>query len=225
MTWTRPPAHSKEAASGRARPLLVSFVLLAMCLLACGSTRHERRSAPAGTQGAPGARVATTTGANAALARHGAATDRDNDDAERLLSDDNNSAVAEFGHPASAADEHAVTALLRSYYATALAGNGVMACSMILSSLVKAVPADYGRYGPVYLRGGKTCPAVISRLFAHEHRRLIGETPRLSVLALHVRGADGVVLLGFGRLPERQISVHREAGTWKLGDLLDGELP
>lgn len=216
----RAPAHDLAAL----RCLTLALALLAIGLLGCGGARSVHRSPSADMTRGGGTHGGTTSGAHVAVVSHRAAADHDEDDAERLLSDDNNSEVTEFGHPASPADTRAISAVLRRYYATASAGNGTIACSMIVSSLAKAVPLDYGRFGPAYLRGGKTCPAMLVRLFAHEHRRLIGETASLAVRALRIHGNQGLVLLGFGK-SERQISVQHEAGRWKLDGLLDGELP
>lgn len=151
--------------------------------------------------------------------------DRDHDNDTSAPHDDtNNSAELHYGHPANAADRKAITTLIRGYYRAAVAGDGAAACSLIYSSLVEAIPEDFGQYGPPYLRGGKTCVAVMDKLFNHLHTQLAAELPRLSVATVRLKKRRGLVFLSFGALPERKLFVEREGAKWKLGDVIDGEL-
>lgn len=205
-----------------ALPLTILLVLLSVGLAACGGARSTPRDATARAAQADSS-PATTSAAPVIGGR--VTTDRDEDDAERLPNDDNNSAVRDFGRPATTADARAVSVLLARYYAAASAGRADVACRMILANVVRAMPVSYGVDGPSYMRGGKTCAQLLARLFRHERRRLAAETPRLTVRAVRLEGDHGLVLLGFGRLPEREIGVQRESATWKLAAPFDGELP
>lgn len=149
--------------------------------------------------------------------------DRDEDDYIHV-SDDNNPSPPGYV-TASRSDSQAITALVKRYYSAALKGDGASGCSMIDSSFVKAIPLDYGKLGPPYLRrAAGTCPAVMSLFFKHEHRTLAGEVPRLGVARVSVNGTQGVAFIRFGRLHERSISLMREGNAWAIASVLDGEL-
>lgn len=208
---------------------MVVTALLSIGVCACGgfdksSTAASKDAATSASDRTKPSRAASTAAYRNATA-DGFVKDKDNDDAEHLLTDDDNSAVRNYGNPATAPDWRAVTALLERYYVTALRGEGSSACAMIAPGLARAVPLDYGKLGPSYLHGGKTCAAVLTLLFRHEHRRLAASVPRLAVRSVRVEGEDGLALLAFGKMPEREIQVLREGVAWKMGALLDGELP
>lgn len=132
--------------------------------------------------------------------------------------------VLYFGHAASPADYQAVTTLVKRYYGAATIKDGVTACSLILSTVEKAVPEDYGEApGPAYLRGGRTCPAVMTRLFEHFHRRLVHDEATLEVTRVRLATRGGYAVLRFGAPPEREITVVREGGVWKVSSLLDSK--
>jgi hypothetical protein len=205
---------------------LLAVVPLSLGVAACGGSGRGTSSVSQTSANAPVSSTATTTVASN-TANRGPAGENDNDDHRRLPtpSDDYNNAVVEhYGHAASAADTRSITTLLRRYYAIARAGDGAQACTMIDPGLAKAAPVDYGQFGPGYLRGSKTCAAVMSRLFKHEHRLISAEIPHLKFMSVRLEGSRGLILLGFGSLPERQITVVREGGVWKLAVLLDGEV-
>jgi hypothetical protein len=149
--------------------------------------------------------------------------DRDEDDYIHVP-DDNNPSPPGYVD-ASPEDRQAVTAVVKRYYAAALKGDGASGCAMIDPGLVRAIPLDYGKLGAAYLqRAAHTCPAVMSLMFKHEHRKLAGEVPQLHVMRVSVLGTAGVAILRFGKLHERFISVLREGSTWRIGSVLDGEL-
>jgi hypothetical protein len=129
---------------------------------------------------------------------------------------DDRAALA-FGKAASARDRQAVVALVESYYAVAAADDGRRACSMIDAALAQAAPSDYGKFGPAYLHGGKTCAAVLTLLFRHEHRRL---PPAIQVTGVRVGGGGGFALFGSKTTPASEISVKRQGGSWKVGALI-----
>jgi hypothetical protein len=214
------------------RLLLVLFAtgLLGICLAACGSadkgaspsTHDSAASTAAKTVAvstvpshAPPAPVQTKTDA-----------DKDNDSGAIAADEKNNSSVLDLGHAASASDQRAIAALIKRYYAAALAENGAKACSMLYSTIAESVPEDYGISPPSqpYMRG-TTCPAVLTLLFKHYHPQIALEYPKLEVARVRLVEHQGIAVLHFGALPERQISVGREGHTWKLKALLDGAMP
>jgi hypothetical protein len=129
--------------------------------------------------------------------------------------------VLDFGHAADPVDKQAVTTLVKHYYHAAAAEDGATACSLILSNLANSVPEDYGQApGPSYMRG-KTCPAVMSRLFMHFHQRMASDFASLEVTRVRLKTRGGYAVLRFNEMPIREINVVRQGSTWKLSSLLD----
>ena len=195
------------------------FALLVVALLSWGAAAcgGATKGTVSGSQTLPNAvasdSTATTTASSARPTQHSP-------------KNDTNNSVLDYGRAASATDKQAVTALVKRYYAAAAAGEGATACSLIQSSLANAVAEDYGQApGPSYLRGGKTCQAVMSLLFKHDHHQLIAEVRTLDMTRVRVKGNIGLAVLGFRAMPEREISVSREGSVWKINALLDSQLP
>jgi len=201
--------------------------LLGVCLTACGSSSKSSNSSTYASTAAKTEVVSTTPSyAPPAPVKTKADADKDNDTVAIAPDEKNNDSVFNFGHAASPADQHAITALIKRYYAAATAENGAKACSMLYSTIEESVPEDYGISppAPAYMRG-TTCRAVLALLFKHYHPQIALEYPKLEVVRVRLIERQGIAVLHFGSLPERQISVGREGHTWKLKALLDGEIP
>lgn len=209
---------------------LLTTALLGLGLCACGGagTRTDSASHVSSNAVATASTAATST-SNGTSTTDYAKVDSDKDnDVGAPYDDTSNNQVPNFGHAASKPYKRAITALIKRYYAAALAGDGAKACSMIYSTLAESVPEDYGgaSHQPLpapYLRGD-TCPAVLTGLFKHLHTQLTVEVPKLEVARVRVEEHHALVQLRFGKLPERQIPVAREGHTWKMEALLDAEL-
>lgn len=229
---------------------LMAMVLFGLCVVACGNTGNKGGGFVSQTSANASASATSASGARPTL--HHILSDYDNDDYESNQyggdgddddisgytdrdgdsdnksnsyydGDDNN--VRGFGHAASRAGRHAITALTKRYYAATAADDGANACSMMASALAKAIPEDQGRPpGPPYLRG-KTCAVVMSKLFKQYHRQLAAYVATLDVDGVRISGGRGLAVLRFTTLPGRQIAVEREHGVWKIDALLDEELP
>jgi hypothetical protein len=65
----------------------------------------------------------------------------------------------------------------------------------------------------------------MSLLFDEDHRHLAADSATLHVIMVRVSGGHGLALLGFGTTPERQMSMERERGGWKIDAVLDKQLP
>jgi hypothetical protein len=114
-------------------------------------------------------------------------------------------------------DALAVASVVERYYAALAAGDGARACSLLIPKLASSVAEDYGQApGPSFLRGGKTCPAVIALLSKHYRARLAGP---VAVTAVHVYGNGAVALLGSESLPASNFNLERVGGVWKAGAL------
>jgi hypothetical protein len=205
------------------RPLLalLSAWLLSAGALACGGSStagHAGSSTAAGTS----TRASTIEAAESDYRRIDG--DRDND-VGAPYDDTNNSAALDFGNPADSSDRRTITALVKRYYAAALAGDAARGCSMIYSPLAEAAGEDYGLAGgPSYSLGAKTCQEVLAKTYAHFHAQLAAEVPKLTVTHVLLKEHHGVALLAFAGLPEREIPVTREGHIWRIAALLDREL-
>lgn len=226
--------------------------LVSAGIMACGDSSRSsgpasRTSSEAAITGKIFPTASTSTGAARRMfgdyddddyyddASHG---DGDNDDGDSRKDGDNDSdssgnsyydsddiSVRDFGHAARPGDRQAIVRLVKSYYRTAVAGDGARACALISAPLGRTFPQVLGGNGPHYLHGSKTCVEVASRLFRQNHLQLSAYAVRLNVAGVRLNGDLGLVVLDFKTLPGRQIEVIREHGAWKMYAPLDNELP
>ncbi len=199
--------------------VLLAATLLAVYACSCGSSSKTASSTNAASTG-------TAKAAKMPPAPVETAVDEDKDnDVGSVGEDKENLRIPSFGHPASASEKQAITALIKRYYAAALAENGAEACSLILSTLAEAIPEDYsGEPGVSYMQGAKTCSEAMTLLYKHNHPQLALEVPKLSVALVRLEGHHGLAKLKFGNLPERETSFAREGNLWKMTTLLDNQL-
>jgi hypothetical protein len=206
---------------------LTAVTLLALGVTACGGAGKTTSQASSGATSAATREHATVTAPASEPPENftKADADKDGDITAIPAGDNDNAREFNYGHAASSSEQRAITTLLKRYYAAAAAGDGGRACTMIYSTIVESVAEDYGQQpGPAYLRGGKTCPAVMTLLFKHFKSRLTADLPRLKVIRVRLVQHHGLAILGFGSFPERQIPVGREGSSWKVQALLDSEL-
>jgi hypothetical protein len=211
------------------KPLLALFALglLSTCAVGCGGGSGIADSSPAA---ATTARVTTLAPGSPVFAtpRHvpsEAATRRylgyPKLAASVLL--ENARILAKFyGQAASEAASRTITALVKRYYAVAKTGDGKQACSMMIPSIVKAIPVDYGEFGASYLHGAKTCPTVLSRMFEHSHGEL---TAPITVTGVLVKGDRAYALLDSARIHASTIALLREHGAWMVAAPLGSRIP
>jgi hypothetical protein len=128
-----------------------------------------------------------------------------------------------YGHPASPAAEHAIAGVVGRYYAAAAVDDGTTACSLLLPSLARSVPETYGGPGgPPYLRGIRTCQAVLAKLFLHFHRELARAA---TVVEVRVKGATARAVLGSETMRASSVFLTRQGGSWKITTPLGEPLP
>jgi hypothetical protein len=151
--------------------------------------------------------------------------DRDSDDEHPPLRFGNDDAplLVDYGGRADPANTHTIEALVRSYYAASLAGNGAKACELLARSLAQAVPDEYGKGAQA---GGEGCRGPMSTLLAQQHARLLSqEIPTMLITGVHVKGKVGLAVLRFKTTPESQIILAREGGIWKINALFGAYMP
>jgi hypothetical protein len=208
--------------------VIATAVLLAAGLGACGDSNANRSSHAASSTPSHTVTSATAVASETAPAPLDTRVDRDddNDVGAAAGEDSNNRGLLAFGHPASPSERRAISALIKNYYAIALAGDGARGCSLLYSTLAEAAVEDDAQPpGPPYMRGAKSCAEVLTLLFRHYHAQLTAEVPKLRVRQIRLREHSGFALLRFGALAERQISIGRERQTWKMNEIYDQELP
>lgn len=200
---------------------LLALALLALAGCGGGSSSHSSTNGVA----KPGGGTATTAG-DLAPAPVQTRADSDKDDDLGTPHDDTSNELLYVGHEAGPSDRHAITALVKRYYAAATSEDGTAACSMLYPTIAESVPEDYGETptDPPYMKG-TTCPAVMALLFKHYHPQLALEAPRLHVALVRIVERHARLSLHFGRLPERQFFVAKQGHAWKIDALLDSEIP
>lgn len=210
---------------------LVAIAAISAVVSACGGSSQK-----AGTTGISPQDAAVTQAskdANPATYKYPRAkietkTDADHDQDLGAPQDDVNPEQAlGVSRQADAEDTRAVSKLIERYYAVAVAEDGAAGCAMLFPTLDESVPEDFGLSppGPPYARG-TTCAGVLTLTFRHFHPQLALEVPHLTVARVLVYGRrNAEAVLHFGKLPERAIMVEREGSKWRLGALLDREMP
>jgi hypothetical protein len=127
------------------------------------------------------------------------------------------------GRSPDASERGAIAAVVRAYYAAAAAENGTLGCSLLTSSLAASAVEDYGSTGAsAALRGAKTCAALLSALFRNSHQELAGP---VEIFAVRASGAEAHVVLTSRTLRASSIELARQAGHWRVQELLGSPLP
>ncbi|MGH2911044.1 MAG: hypothetical protein ACRDJ3_01065 [Solirubrobacteraceae bacterium] len=139
--------------------------------------------------------------------------------------DDDEIFLATYGREADRVDKRTITAMVKRYYAAAVAGEGAKACALLLPSLVKATVEVHGQVVNGSAAYDSACAPIMTSMFKRQHQELLAdEVATMRVLDVHVKRNMGVVVLGFRRVPERVILIAREGTNWMIDGLLDGEM-
>jgi hypothetical protein len=181
----------------------IAAMIAVLTLSACGATDKGAGNA------------ARSTSSRGAMAAKGGAPHRGDEDGDtgKGYLDSDDPKIADFGHPANAAELDEVRSLIKYYYAAALAGDGAAACGLIDAAFKAAIPTDYGSNPSLAYAKGSTCTAVLTKIFQHFHGQL---TTAFSVARVRVRGSEGFVLLSSNVRTASYFPLQREHGKWKL---------
>jgi hypothetical protein len=230
------------------KPLIayVTVALLSLGVTACGDTSTPTRLTHSGASTAPAAAASVAAANRAAPDLRDLKGDEDDDDTPAGYTgsskydndadfdndykkenngyyDNDDASVLDYGHAADAAELKTVTGIVERYYKAAAADDGAEACSMIQPSLAKSLPEDYGQApGPAYLRGARTCQAVMSLVFKYRRSLVSGS---IRVTAVRVESDKALALLGSKTMPASDMPLERERGSWTVSSLLDSPLP
>jgi hypothetical protein len=200
---------------------------------ACGSSAGPAGSTTTGSRSVSPEVVDGTTSTvpeTAAMMAGGylkADGDGDNDDENghqrKGTVNDDEATLAEYGRAVGAAELREIEAIVKRYYAAAAAaGDGATACSLLSSSLAAALAGQ----GQSAQSGPAACAAAASKVFTQQHQHFASEeVATMVVTSVHVKGQFGLAALGFHAVPEGKILLQRQGRAWKLGALLDSEMP
>lgn len=148
--------------------------------------------------------------------------DDDNGHQKKGTVNDDVTLLSYYGGTAPPADRQAITAVIKRYYAAAVAEDGMTACSLLHSSVALALAKGQSQATQA---GKAACAAALAPLLKQQHKYLVAiEVPTMVVPVVHAKGDLGLAVLGFRSQPEGEILVEREGRAWKLGALLDSEL-
>jgi hypothetical protein len=196
----------------------LSTVLVAALLGGCGGATRDSASRRQSTN---------TDASETAPAQANTTVDDDHDnDVGAPYDDTNHRTLVDEGRTASPAERRAITTMVKSYYAAALAEDGARGCALLYSTLAEAAPEDESREPdtPPYMRGQTTCAGVLHAMFHHFHAQLAIDEPELEVTRIRMLGRNALVLLRFGSR-ERETSAKLERSIWKMSKTYDEELP
>lgn len=141
--------------------------------------------------------------------------DRDNDGDHN--SDDGR--VVGLGHPADAADFASSAALVEHYFADAATENGTAACRLLVPFIAESVVEQIGNTPQTR---GKTCGAVLAKLFALRHTELAAKQATMHIEAVRVQGVHALAIIRFSSIPVSQQMTERwVSGRWLLLSVLD----
>jgi hypothetical protein len=141
--------------------------------------------------------------------------DRDNDGDHNK----DDGGIVGFGHPADAADYASSAALVERYFADAAAENGTAACRLLVPFVVESVVEQIGNTPQTR---GKTCGAVLSKLFALRHTELASKHASMHIEAIRVQGVHALAIIRFSSIPlSQQMTERLVGGRWLLLSVLD----
>jgi hypothetical protein len=197
---------------------LMAVALLCVGAFACGTSNKGGSASKASSTLVPSSTGRRNSASNAAQGGGYLESDKDEDEDDEgppLKTREDNLMPLAYGKEASQADEQAITALVKRYYAVAAAGDGAKGCSLLYSTLA----TDLGEgQGP----SAQTCATAMSRVFKQQHRQLAAdEVATMVVVDVRVKGNLAIATVGFRTQPVGRINLKREHHTWKINALID----
>lgn len=153
--------------------------------------------------------------------------DRDNDYPTRnsyKFPDADDSATFAYGHRPRPSEERTIANVVKRYYTDGVSGDGAAACSLMEPVLARTAAEAYGgRGGTSYLRGAKTCAAIVLKLFQYFREEL---AEAIRVVEVRVQGSRAQAVLASRKMRASSIFLSRQAGgLWRIQQLLGLPLP
>lgn len=132
--------------------------------------------------------------------------------------DEDDGTVRDFGHAANTGEARTYGRIAERFLAAESRADGPAACAMMKRTVASALPEEYGTgLGGRYLRGARTCAAVMSRVLKHLHGPL---SHVRRVTSVRVANGSVYILLGSTNWPASYIALEREKKTWRVAGLL-----
>jgi hypothetical protein len=191
--------------------ILSAVIMLSVGIGACGRAGEKARREQPAPPNSAGSRVPSSSDATAEMANDAQPNAPGHDPYESV------------GAAAGTNDRRVIVAAVRRYFAAAVAGDGATACSLLTRPLAKSVAEDYGNMRNLPELRGRTCRAVMSKLFRHRQGRPTRDIAGIEVTGVRVvEGASAVALLRSSTVPLGEMALHRENGVWRMAQLLGG---
>lgn len=211
-------SNKLTAAIGWATPPGVLAAAFVTCLSACGAGTGTSASAPSpSTRSTTSATAPTDKRAKEVGGYVRSDGDDDGDDGSYPPGDDDKDLLSRYRR-AGPSETKTIAALVRSYYAASLAARGQRACALLSGGIASGLAsADSNPQSQ-----SRTCAAAMSALLAQQHAHLTAENPAtMTVVAVYVRGTQGLAVVGFRSSPRSELLVRREGGQWRIDALFD----
>jgi hypothetical protein len=204
--------------------VLLAIMALGVNITACGGTSliSDGSSDAVAASGVPVTTVfSTTPGTTASNGTQTGGHQKDSNDGDNDPNSSDDEAFLDYGHAASGADERAVTALVKRYYAAAASADGAKVCAQIYGIIAENIAEEYAQ-SPEF--SGPTCAAVMLKLFKQRRQRMAADLAALRVTRVRIEGETGYAFVYLGQVPEPYVAVHRESGAWKMESLFETRL-
>jgi hypothetical protein len=218
-------ASRKEGSAKAAKitPAFIVTVLLAT-MFGCGSGARGVSSRSVTVEN--GIATARASNGSAAAKLSGIDRDGDRDSNGDSFYDADDSSLLAYGRAASPAETAAMGLAVKRYYAAVATGNGGLVCSLIYPLFAESIVETYEQSGEAHSQRTDTCAHVVSQLVRQRYQRIArAHSIIFRTIGARVDGDRAYALLSHGNLPERAILLRREAGIWKLDELIDEGLP
>ncbi|MGA9314865.1 MAG: hypothetical protein WBV77_09565 [Solirubrobacteraceae bacterium] len=191
-------------------------VSLALGLVACGGSNGPTKAFSIRADG-DGDNPADTDGDSTRYPPNPNGSDSDNDtDNDHATAnsydfpDEDDKLELDYGRAANSYEASLLSGIVKRYYALAAAGDAARACSQLPHGLAEEYA---GVYELPYLKGSKTCQAIVSKVFAHAHKQL---TEPIKVVAVRIKGNTAKVIIGSTVMPASTVTLGRRHGVWKI---------
>jgi hypothetical protein len=130
---------------------------------------------------------------------------------------DDEASIRDYGRPASTTVWRTIARLISGYHRASVMSDSVEMCSSISGSLAEAFAEERAASGGIMTACAKRVQILLRGHFA----RAGAHARRILIVTVRVKGATGLGLLRLPSGEEREETVIREDGKWKIASLFD----
>ena len=128
-----------------------------------------------------------------------------------------------FGKALEGRERQAAKGVVERYYHYAAADDGARACGLLSHSLEESVVEDWGEGGGASYLRGKTCAAVMEKVFRHVPGQSLASLAAVEVTGVRVQGDSGFALLHSPAMAHGEVAIKRYGRRWRLITLMGRE--